>query len=257
MKQIIRSGINRLLRPLNLKLVSAFRNQLHGESLEHDLRLLIHAAEPLCIDVGANRGQTIDLLQGIFEKTEIHAFEPSTRMFEYLTGNYANDRVFVYNQGVGDKKGIVEFNNLSDTTMSSVLKLVNIPWSSNEKDYECELEEVQMTTIDDFVKQKNINQVDLLKSDAQGYDLNVLKGAKKSLNTKVVKYVLVEILFMEMYEKQGKYTDYFEFLESCGFYLIDLYEKIRHPEQNGTISWCTALFGRRDNDSVVQYLPPF
>ena len=38
---------------------------------------------------------------------------------------------------------------------------------------------VKQITVDKYCKNKKIKKIDILKSDTQGYDLNVLKGSKK------------------------------------------------------------------------------
>lgn len=225
--------------------------------MRHDLGLLIDRANPVCLDVGANVGQTIMLLVDNLKDPEIHAFEPSTKTFNTLQTKFKSDRIILYKYGVGSEKGVLDFNNLPNSQLSSFLIPQHFPWSKANRDYESTVEQVQVITLDQFIQEHNMNHVDLLKSDTQGYDLQVLKGAERSLLNGVIKFVLVEINQIEMYENQGTRTDIFRFLEKCGFYIIDNYDKVRHPSDNGTISWNTSLFGRRDNNSVVKYLKPF
>jgi len=96
--------------------------------------------------------------------------------------------------------------------------------------------------VDDFVKENDISSIDLLKIDTQGFDLEVLNGAKASLESGMIKNVLVEINFISMYEKQGSAGDVIRELESVGFVLVDFYEKVR---QDKVLAWCTALFANR------------
>lgn len=46
-------------------------------------------------------------------------------------------------------------------------------------------------TMDDFVNQNNINFIDILHSDIQGYELKMLKGCKKIILEKKIKYLFI------------------------------------------------------------------
>ena len=54
------------------------------------------------------------------------------------------------------------------------------------------LELVQVLTIDHFCVSKNIDRIDLLKIDTEGYDLTVLRGGNRMLSERHVRCVLVE-----------------------------------------------------------------
>ncbi len=72
-----------------------------------------------------------------------------------------------------------------------------------------------METVDDVVDEGD--HVFLIKTDTQGYELGVLRGAKKLLSTGKVTFLLVEFSFFLM--KQSK-TDPFEllnFIYDAGF----------------------------------------
>lgn len=248
MKSKIRSAVNSLLYRFNLKLTTAHRGYIRGESLSHDLPLLINNPSPTCLDVGANTGQTIDLLKGILSKPIIYALEPSSSTFQTLANNHrASENVHLFQLGAGNENGELSINKLSTSELNSFLSPAYFPWINDDKAYEIESEKVKVTTLDDFIEKNSIAEIDLLKSDTQGYDLNVLRGAESALRGGKVKHVLVEANFFEMYVDQGHFTDIYRYLEKHDFHLIDLYEKVRNPVHNATVSWCTALFGRRDN----------
>jgi hypothetical protein len=46
---------------------------------------------PLVVDIGANRGQSIDAIRLTYPDAEIHAFEPNPVLFERLRRRYASD----------------------------------------------------------------------------------------------------------------------------------------------------------------------
>ncbi len=75
-----------------------------GLSFWEDLQLVIGRPDPLCLDVGANRGQTIELLQTLFPSPTIHAFEPSTAMFETLKSHAWGNRVTLHPIALGTRR---------------------------------------------------------------------------------------------------------------------------------------------------------
>jgi len=135
-----------------------------------------------------------------------------------------------------------EFINYRQPCLSSFL-----PLDGNEENRFREVEEkkkeiVLIDTIDKFLAEKKIEHVDLLKVDTQGFDLDVILGAKSALCNQKVDYILIELNFVKMYQNQCKAEEVIKYLNENGLYLIDYYEKVR---QKNVLAWCTALFGRR------------
>ena len=55
--------------------------------------------------------------------------------------------------------------------------------------------------MDDYCNDKNIQQIDILKIDTQGYEDKVLEGAIKLLKLNKIKLIELELVFSEVYEK--------------------------------------------------------
>lgn len=55
---------------------------------------------------------------------------------------------------------------------------------------------MSITSIDAFCKENEINEVDVIKVDVQGYELEVLKGAREILPT--VKTLFLEASFLDI-----------------------------------------------------------
>ena len=242
MRSFLKKTINRCLKPANIELVRTHKDNLPGGNLFHDLRRVINKDSPVCLDVGANTGQTIESLLKAFPCPYIYSFEPSSATFKTLQSKNFGDRVFLYNNAIGQEKQNREFINYKNSALSSFFQL-----DPNEENRfrdvgEISRETVQIDTVDQFLKNKNIDAVDLLKIDTQGFDLEVLAGATNALQSGVIRNVLVELNFVRMYQGQSSAEDIVHFLGENGLLLIDFYEKVR---QNHTLAWCTAFFGRR------------
>ena len=62
MTSFIRTLVNTVLSPFNIRVVCIPRNAISGFLLFEDLKKVINTESPVCLDVGANKGQTIDSL---------------------------------------------------------------------------------------------------------------------------------------------------------------------------------------------------
>lgn len=236
--------IKNIFRKYNYEIVHNPPEKVNGIRFEQDLKHLIPKENPLIMDVGANRGQSIALFQKIFSKAEIHAFEPSTEIFNFLTQKRFGPSIHLYNFGLGEHITEKEFINYQKSGFSSFLEInrnVNNKFSYIPVK---EKEIVDLKTIDWFVEENDIQQIDLLKIDTQGYDLQVLQGAKESIAKGKVKNAFIEIGFIELlYNQQSNAIEIMDFLQAHQLHLVDFYEKSRNKNH---LEWCTALFSRLD-----------
>jgi FkbM family methyltransferase len=214
---------------------------LTGENVFRDLRFLLSKDSVNVLDVGANEGQTIDLILQHFKIPTIHAFEPSTCSFEKLVKRGYGANVRLYRIAVGDTDGFIDLINYADSRLSSVLALDSSPENRFRLTQEIDRESVAIKKVDTHILEESIDNVDLLKIDTQGFDLSVLQGANDALCRGVIAFVMVEINFVDMYEGQASATGIHEFLVSRGFMVVDYYEKVR---QGDVLAWCTALYKR-------------
>ena len=111
----------------------------------------------VCLDIGAHVGTWSQDLQYYFQQT--YAFEPMEEHFKCLKANVDRDRVHPYNVGLGSKREEVQlaYNDPTNTGTTSV------------SDHG---ETIRIVTLDDF----NFENVDYMKIDVEGYELEVLKG---------------------------------------------------------------------------------
>ena len=55
------------------------------------------------------------------------------------------------------------------------------------------VDEVDMTTIDEILSTRNIDDVKIMKIDVEGFEFDLLKGAKNSLKNKKIKNMIIEV----------------------------------------------------------------
>ena len=211
-----------------------------GQSALADMkRFLPGGVRPLILDVGANTGQSVKRFRRAFPSSIIHSFEPSQRIFDQLRANVAGQEgVFAWNCAVGASVGKQTFLENTHSDMSSFLELSKTGWGKIVKE-----SAVDVTTVDQFLTDRQIERVDILKSDTQGYDFEVIKGAEQAMRRKAVGLLYFEFIFSEMYKNLPRFDEVFRHLTDRGFRLVSIYE-MRHQEN--LASWADALFVNRE-----------
>jgi FkbM family methyltransferase len=138
------------------------------------------------IDVGANFGTyTLGLARWVGAKGKVHAFEPQRAIFHMLAGSVALNsltHVFCHHLALGESEGrleIPQFDYAQPLNFGSVEFTANQtePLHQTRGHDPQNVEYVSLTTIDRFA----FERVHLMKIDAEGMELSVLKGAAETL----------------------------------------------------------------------------
>jgi len=194
---------------------------------------------PLILDIGANVGQSTKRFKAAFPWSIVHSFEPSPEVFRSLAKNTSRENgVFLWNCALGEYAGKkILFENTS-SGMSSFLPLGEKGWGSIEKE-----SAVDVTTIDDFLAANQVEQVDILKSDTQGYELEVLKGAEQAILGNRIGLIHLELIFSPMYEALPPFDQLFRHLIDRNFLLVSIYGL---QYQKRLADWADALFVNKE-----------
>jgi len=238
---MLKSLVNGVLRRFGLRVIRWRTQQYSGQYLFEDLAKVLTTDSPLCLDVGANVGQTIDALHSVFASPTIHSFEPSRATFERLQQRRFPAAVHLHRMALGAQAGSGDFLNYEEPLLSSFLQPADAAGNPFRAAPIVGRETVPVGTVDAFTQEHGITDIDLLKIDTQGFDLEVIKGAQQLLAAGRIRTVMVEINFMDLYVGQPTPSAVLDYLAQRGMHLLDLYEK----EYKGTrLGWCTALFVR-------------
>jgi len=148
----------------------------------------------LCIDIGANKGNYSKLL---LEKTgsSVIAFEPLPKAYAELLeleGRYGK-RFRSYNYGVGEKcEELTLYFGSEDSELASFSTEINeIAYVS---DSNINSIKVKVISLDSFFENNalEIDSIDLIKIDTEGYELEVLRGAKNTIGRLKPKFIQIE-----------------------------------------------------------------
>lgn len=131
-------------------------------------------------DVGANYGQYSTMaIKRLKDNLRIFAFEPQKKAYQALITEVKHPGFQAFNEGLGNEcKTEVLYNQVEGSVFGSLNK------SSHEHVPEelVNKEEVYIETLDKFCEKHQIDNIQLLKIDVEGYEMEVLKGAHKMLN---------------------------------------------------------------------------
>jgi FkbM family methyltransferase len=134
-----------------------------------------------CIDVGANIGLTSIFMTRCAANVEVIAFEPAPNCLSFLTKNVAANgagMIKVAPVGLGAKAGLAPFVQLPNFSAGNHMRgnKAEHPGAIRQKSIW-----VKINTLDSYCEAENIAKIDLIKIDAEGYELNVLSGARNTL----------------------------------------------------------------------------
>ena len=176
-------------------------------------------------DIGANIGQTVEFYRDIYPNASIYSFEPIPKTFGELEQKCAGMKnVNAFNIAFGEKKESMQIQVVKDET--SVVNSLSDKFQDNLKsDSESyETVNIQVERLDDFVKQNEIEKIDLLKIDTEGYEVQVLNGAADLLASGKVSAIICEAGFMRSNPHNTYFGDINDILEKHGYALFGIYE---------------------------------
>ena len=197
------------------------------EVMQH-LKSLFEMLQVDCIlDVGANRGQYRDFLRiGVGFTGTIISFEPIAENVRVLTERAAaDDRWTVLPLALGREDHPAEINVTVATEFSSFLR----PGGAAISDIAAlsmveRTETVQVRRLDSIFQDmiathgaKNI----FLKMDTQGYDLDILQGAMRSLEW--TRGLQSEVSVIPLYDGIKGYLESMAFMQDLGFHVTGMF----------------------------------
>lgn len=184
------------------------------------------------LDIGGCEGEESIRYSRIFPLASIYVFEPLPKNQKLVLDNikkYQPNNIELVPMAASDEDGSTQFfvssghpdpnaeydwdfGNKSSSLLAPQ-ENKNPSWLQfNEKI------EVQTITLDTFLTDNRIDQIDFVHMDVQGAELKVLSGAKGFVNN--IKAIWLEVADVELYKGQPLRTDVEVFMNANGFYLV-------------------------------------
>ena len=135
------------------------------------------------IDVGANIGTFTLVAAHRAVRGQVHAFEPSAHHFARLAHNVElNDfkNVALNRKGLYDQPGEAVLFLPSQTGEMNNSGAASLYTSALEETRQVS-EGVSLIRLDDYVREKSIGRVDIIKIDIEGAELKALEGARETI----------------------------------------------------------------------------
>lgn len=192
----------------------------------------------IIFDVGANIGQTSLFLNKHFPQAEIFAFEPVYKTFNELCKNTKKiNTIKPLNYALGSQEEELLISIRENSELNTLVRD-----SSKNPALEKTVETVKVTTIDTFCHQQNIEKIDLLKMDVQGFELEVLKGADFYLKNNLISFIYAEVSFEQSNKECQFFRDLYDYLRENNFRFSGFYEVFRWGNDKRYFGFCNALF---------------
>ncbi len=189
--------------------------------------------EKICIlDVGANKGQSIDFFLKVNPNAEFDAFEPNKKLFVYLQNKYKTNtkqiqNIRLHNFGVSNIKGELVFheNILDETSTFEELNLSSKYLEKKAKVLGVTKEniivdnyKVNVIRLSDFLKENPEQEYEVLKIDVEGHELQCLQGLFSDAQTILpIRFIQLESHNDDMYLSNNQHQDIEAILNKNGF----------------------------------------
>lgn len=172
------------------------------------------------IEAGCYDGADTKDLSKYFPESKIYAFEPIPKLYSNSvenTKNCPNVKIFEFALGERKEKQEMYLSMIDDGIWGSsslykpkehLIQHPNVTFPEKVL--------VDVINLNDWCDENNIEKIDFMWLDLQGYEYKVLNTlSQKRLDE--LSYILVEVCFIELYENAEKFNIINEFLNKNGF----------------------------------------
>ena len=188
-------------------------------------------------DVGASSGIFADEAWVVWPALKVHCFEPEPEYVQTLQKRASQDprlRVCPALVGAHAEPSKTYFHVLGASTLypENRLRSSKPVIEGGGPEQQC-----QMITLDDYCQEHGAKP-DFLKIDVQGYELEVLRGAERTLP--LIDVILTEVNHIEVYAGAPLVAELIGYLAERGYALHDVCSLNRRPLDQAL--WQTDMF---------------
>ncbi len=228
--RILRQSWRRGGKLVRLLQVPKYRNALirHRVAAAVELANVPLPAAATVLDVGGNRGQFALVALERFPSASVHSFEPLPRAFSRLEAIAAAEpRLRVHRFAVGTASATATFHVSGRADSSSLLPITERQIAFAPGSSERGRIEVEVRRLDEMAGTALLRPL-VVKIDVQGGELEVLKGATRTLESTDV--LLIECSFVELYDGQALAHEVIAYLADRGFHLAGAHDPEYGPD---------------------------
>lgn len=191
-------------------------------------------------EIGANDGVDTNKIYKFYNPKEYHLFEPKLESVELIKKNNVGNNIVIVNKAVYDIEKKLDFyicksnpgasSILGKVTKDYIDKCLADGWlcTDKERDYwyntytediDWTLTQVDAVRLDNYCKDKQIKNIDLICMDVEGVGLRVLKGLGDMLYN--VKFIISECDFTNTRNNNDTFSEINNYLTNKGFKVIE------------------------------------
>ena len=195
----------------------------NGSFYEHPMLRYIESLnlKHSIVDVGAHIGNHSIYFASFIDCDEVIAVEPHPKTYAVLIKNVKNNKLInkikTYNVAMGDKTGRC---SMQDGPRGHLGRSTVVDGN-----------EIKVETIDNLLGKKRIS---LIKIDVERYEINVLKGAKRTLK-KQSPFLFIEIRTSKEKKPVDKFLNPLGYKATKVFNKIDTYRYVKNPQYSSPI----------------------
>jgi FkbM family methyltransferase len=185
----------------------------------------------MVLDVGANVGQSAHEFEREFPQAAVHCFEPIPSTFAKLKVNVQGDRFHLHPLAMGSSAATLEVQVTNEERHSDMNSLRGPHPFLEHTSFRTE--RIQVGVLDTWCAEHGVTQIDYLKIDTEGYDLEVLKGAAQLLAAKRIRCLEAEVSMSPANTFHVPLAAVSELLAAHGYYVFGIYDQMQeqHPPQ--------------------------
>ncbi len=233
MKRLVQGALGKL----GYQLARVDRESYHSKALTPFFSAIQRAgfAPRHIVDVGANRGLWTRETIKYFPNAQYTLVEPQDHLKEYIRDLIESGyKISWIHAGVGDQSGLFPFH-VSYRDDSSTFVVAGQAQKNSSGDVL-----VNVKTLNQIVAESGAPTPDLVKIDAEGFDLKVLAGASNLLGKTDIFLVEAVVCAPDFENTMGRVL---ETMANAGYRVIDITELNRSPK-HGLLWLCELAFLR-------------
>jgi FkbM family methyltransferase len=174
-------------------------------------------APALIFDIGASNGQWTRECLSTFSGSRYVLVDPLERNRDALMAMAsANDRITAWCGAAGAAPGRIEIFDHGD--QSSILPSAEYPGPTRT---------VDVSTVDLLFEAQGSSAPVLFKADVQGYELEVLRGASRCLQS--AEMLILEVSFRKIYKDSALAHEIISYVGDRGFRIYDVCSYLQRP----------------------------
>ena len=198
--------------------------------VHHSISPDLLTADSVVLDLGANYGAFANAMASRFQ-CEVYAVEASPRVFAKMP---AGDFVKKFNFAICGRSGTVALNISSNHEVTSLKRLDNWEYIDTIR--------VEGLSLDEFLKTESVPQIDLLKIDIEGAEIEVFNSCSDAF-LRSIDQITVEFHEWLGGSSKTEVTDIVSRLQTLGFFVFKL----------SRANFSDVLFVHRRHMSFIDY----